>query len=157
MKRVDPFTTSHELLLQVLTCSGLQMKKRKKSLLLLFLQDDLHSHRRTSAPASLAASRESLHGGGGSRSSTPSNDFINKRYSADLTPLEEWEIMHQGGSNPTQSTKPPGELLFKAKSWLISLDSFVILTLTLLSTFCYYHVWLCSRASVFHYYPPPMK
>ena len=57
----------------------------------------------TSAPASLAASRESLLDKGGSRSSTPSVEvFNNKRYSADLTKLEQYDIMSQGGSKPPQ-------------------------------------------------------
>lgn len=58
----------------------------------------------TSAPASLAASRESLlDRSGSSRSSTPSVDnTFNKRYSADLTRLEQYDIMSQGGTN-----KPP--------------------------------------------------
>ncbi|XP_074662545.1 mitogen-activated protein kinase kinase kinase 7-like isoform X2 [Tubulanus polymorphus] len=48
---------------------------------------------RTSAPASLAASRESLDSAK-SRSSTPSFEF--KRYSADLSKLEEVDILSQG-------------------------------------------------------------
>ena len=61
--------------------------------------DPRTSHRRTSAPASLAASRESLlDKGGGSRSSTPS-ELINKRYSADLSRLEEIDIRGNSGGN----------------------------------------------------------
>nr|UCK81531.1 mitogen-activated protein kinase kinase kinase 7 [Arenicola marina] len=62
--------------------------------------------RRTSAPASLAASRESLLDKS-SRSSTPSVDLVNKRYSADLSKLEEMEIMAHSGAGPAPS-KPPG-------------------------------------------------
>ena len=70
-------------------------------------------HHRTSAPASLAASRESLlDTGRGSRSSTPSVDIANKRYSADLSKLDEGDILNQGGamaitSNPTSATSRP--------------------------------------------------
>ena len=63
----------------------------------MFTQED--NPRRTSAPASLAASRESLLDGKSSRSSTPSADFINKRYSADLSKLEEIEILAQGNAS----------------------------------------------------------
>ena len=52
-----------------------------------------------SAPPSLAASRESLIGIQSPRSGTPV-DMFQKRYSADLTKLEEYDIMTQG-SSPT--------------------------------------------------------
>ncbi|KAK2189437.1 hypothetical protein NP493_106g01026 [Ridgeia piscesae] len=63
-------------------------------------------HRRTSAPASLAASRESLLDKSGSRCSTPSNEFINKRYSADLSRLEETDILAQRNSGTSAATRP---------------------------------------------------
>ena len=70
--------------------------------------DPRTSHRRTSAPASLAASRESLlDKGGGSRSSTPS-EFINKRYSADLSRLEEIDIRAHGNSGGNSSSRLQG-------------------------------------------------
>lgn len=50
-----------------------------------------------SAPPSLAASRESLIGIQSPRSGTPV-DLYQKRYSADLTKLEEYDIMSQGAS-----------------------------------------------------------
>ena len=73
--------------------------------------DPMAYHRRTSAPASLAASRESLlDKGGGSRSSTPS-EFINKRYSADLSRLEEIDIRSHGNSGANSSSRLQGKKL----------------------------------------------
>ncbi|KAI0241093.1 Mitogen-activated protein kinase kinase kinase 7 [Lamellibrachia satsuma] len=69
-------------------------------------QDTKASHRRTSAPASLAASRESLLDKSGSRCSTPSNEFINKRYSADLSRLEEIDIIAHGNSGISAAIRP---------------------------------------------------
>lgn len=60
-------------------------------------------NRQASAPASLAASRESLLDGK-SRSSTPSMDVINKRYSADMSKFDKFDIFAQGG---TASPVPP--------------------------------------------------
>ena len=56
-----------------------------------------------SAPASLAASRESLESK--SRSSTPSVEQF-KRYSADLSKLDEVDIIRQGG---TLQSSPPAK------------------------------------------------
>ena len=65
----------------------------------------------TSAPASLAASRESLLDKT-SRPSTPSvENVINKRYSADMTNLE-YDIMSQGGVG-TGANKPFGMYIWQ--------------------------------------------
>ncbi|CAH1800186.1 unnamed protein product [Owenia fusiformis] len=69
-------------------------------------EDSTQAPRRTSAPASLAASRENLIEGKNSRSSTPSVD--SKRFSADLSKLDEIDIMSQGGSSSTGSTVSGG-------------------------------------------------
>ncbi|XP_041351808.1 mitogen-activated protein kinase kinase kinase 7-like isoform X2 [Gigantopelta aegis] len=58
-----------------------------------------------SAPPSLAASRESLHEPRGSRSGTPVNVF--HRYSADLSKLEEYDIMSQA-NQPTNPQRVLG-------------------------------------------------
>ena len=65
--------------------------------------DRSHAHlaqRLQSAPASLAASRENLMGEKTttSRSSTPCADFVNKRFSADLSQLDHHELMSHGGA-----------------------------------------------------------
>ncbi|XP_064627957.1 mitogen-activated protein kinase kinase kinase 7-like [Lineus longissimus] len=62
---------------------------------------------RTSAPASLAASRESLESR--SRSSTPSVEQF-KRYSADLSKLDEVDIIRQGGALQAASHSPVKKL-----------------------------------------------
>ena len=54
----------------------------------------------TSAPASLAASRESLLDKSPSRSSTPSVDVINKRYSADLSKLDQLDLSGAAAKGP---------------------------------------------------------
>ena len=59
--------------------------------------------RRTSAPASLAASHENLMDK--SRSSTPSVDANFKRYSADLSKLEEQDYMSSSSKSSGRSGK----------------------------------------------------
>ena len=74
---------------------------------LLIRQDDNINWRRTSAPASLAASRENLLDKS-SRSSTPSIELY-KRYSADLSKLTDTNFLVEGVAAVSNAAKPPGQ------------------------------------------------
>lgn len=106
-----------------LTYTHLKIRKSTINDLIMFLhffQED-QTRGQKSAPASLAASRESLFDGYGRspRCATPVEQY-NKRYSADLTKLGECDIMSQAsGGNPQRGISP--SLYISARRFIVSL------------------------------------